>query len=104
MTEDTVATREARIAEDLRTVIADAETLLRDVATEAGELGADARDKLVAQLEGARARLAELETKARETAKESAKATDTWVRDNPWQAVGIGVGAGLVLGLLIGRR
>ena len=33
-----------------------------------------------------------------------AKTTDTYVHENPWRAVGIAAGVGLLLGLLIGRR
>ena len=29
---------------------------------------------------------------------------DEYVRDNPWQAVGVAAGIGLVIGLLVGRR
>ena len=39
-----------------------------------------------------------------EKTKLAAKATDDYVRDNPWQAVGIAAMAGLVLGILISRR
>ena len=35
---------------------------------------------------------------------QAAKATDEYVHDNPWQAVGIAAVAGVVLGLLISRR
>ena len=36
--------------------------------------------------------------------KLAAKATDEYVRDNPWQAVGVASVAGLVLDVLISRR
>ncbi|NDB70762.1 MAG: DUF883 domain-containing protein [Methylocystaceae bacterium] len=37
-------------------------------------------------------------------AKDAGKAADNYVHDNPWKAVGIAAGVGLVLGLLISRR
>ena len=37
-------------------------------------------------------------------AKEAGQATDAYVRENPWQAVGIAAGAGLLIGMLISRR
>jgi len=37
-------------------------------------------------------------------ADSAAKATDEYVRANPWKAVGIGALAGFVLGLLVTRR
>ena len=36
--------------------------------------------------------------------KLAARATDEYVHENPWRAVGIGAGVGLIIGLLIGRR
>ena len=33
----------------------------------------------------------------------AARATDGYVRDNPWTAIGIGAGLGLLAGLLISR-
>jgi ElaB/YqjD/DUF883 family membrane-anchored ribosome-binding protein len=32
------------------------------------------------------------------------RTTDLYVRDNPWQAVGIAAGLGLIVGLLLRRR
>jgi ElaB/YqjD/DUF883 family membrane-anchored ribosome-binding protein len=37
-------------------------------------------------------------------AKNVMTAGDSYVRDNPWQAVGIAAAAGLVVGLLVARR
>jgi ElaB/YqjD/DUF883 family membrane-anchored ribosome-binding protein len=36
--------------------------------------------------------------------REVARVTDTYVHDNPWKAIGAAAGAGLLIGLLIGRR
>jgi ElaB/YqjD/DUF883 family membrane-anchored ribosome-binding protein len=48
--------------------------------------------------------MTEAEQAALVKAKAAAEATDTYVHENPWQAVGIAAGVGLVIGLLIGRR
>ena len=39
-----------------------------------------------------------------EKTKQAARATDDYVHDNPWQAVGVAAAIGLALGVLIGRR
>ena len=57
-----------------------------------------------AALDSARARLKAMQGSAAEMGEEAVKATETYVRDNPWQAIGIAAGVGLVLGLLISRR
>jgi ElaB/YqjD/DUF883 family membrane-anchored ribosome-binding protein len=37
-------------------------------------------------------------------AKAAAKATDVYVHENPWKAIGISGGLGLLIGFLMGRR
>jgi ElaB/YqjD/DUF883 family membrane-anchored ribosome-binding protein len=39
-----------------------------------------------------------------EMGEEAVRTTETDVRDNPWQALGIAAGVELVLGLLLTRR
>ncbi len=39
-----------------------------------------------------------------ERSKEAARATDEYVHDHPWQAVGVAAGVGFLLGMLIARR
>jgi len=36
--------------------------------------------------------------------KAAAKATDVYVHENPWKAIGVAAGFSLVIGLLLGRR
>jgi ElaB/YqjD/DUF883 family membrane-anchored ribosome-binding protein len=108
MSDTVTSTPEQRLMDDLRTLIDEGEGVLRAATNEAMDASADARARLTAQVERARARLAELEQAAEDRARAAARATDTWVRDNPWQAVGVavgaGIGVGLIVGLLIGRK
>ena len=103
MNEIDVITKEKLMA-DMRVVIADAEELLRATANGAGDKLAAARDKAEASLRTARMKLAEAEQALVAKTKAAAKATDDYVHDHPWRAVGIAAGAGLIIGLLIGRR
>jgi ElaB/YqjD/DUF883 family membrane-anchored ribosome-binding protein len=93
-----------KLVADLKVVVADAEELLRATASQAGEKVSVARERIQASLATAKVKLAEAERALLERTKEAAKATDDYVRDNPWQAVGIAAVAGLVLGILISRR
>jgi ElaB/YqjD/DUF883 family membrane-anchored ribosome-binding protein len=93
-----------KLVADLKVVVADAEELLRATASQAGEKVSVARERIQASLATAKGKLNEAEQAAMEKAKQAAKATDQYVHDNPWKAVGIAAGVGLVLGLLIGRR
>jgi len=93
-----------KLVADLKVVVADAEELLRATASQAGEKVAVARERIQASLATAKVKLSEAERALLEKTKQAAKATDDYVRDNPWQAVGIAAVAGLVLGILISRR
>ena len=93
-----------RLVQDLRTLVTDAEELVKATAAETGERIRDARLRLQDRLHGARARLADAERALVEKSKAAAQATDRFAHENPWKVAGIAAGVGLLLGLLIGRR
>jgi ElaB/YqjD/DUF883 family membrane-anchored ribosome-binding protein len=93
-----------KLVADLKVVVADAEELLRATASQAGEKVVAARERIQASLATAKVKLTDAEQVLLEKSKLAAKATDEYVRDNPWQAVGVAAVAGLVLGVLISRR
>lgn len=103
MSTETAVSRE-KLAADLRAVIDDTEELLKATAGQAGEKIHAARARAEESLRTARARLGELGEAGVEKAKAAAKATDTYVHDNPWQAIGIAAGLGLFIGWLMGRK
>jgi ElaB/YqjD/DUF883 family membrane-anchored ribosome-binding protein len=93
-----------KLAADLKLVINDAEELLRATASQAGEKVTAARLKVQDSLDQAKVKLGRISDAGLDRAKEAARVTDDFVHDQPWTAVGIGAGVGLILGLLIGRR
>jgi len=93
-----------KLVADLKVVVADAEELLRATASQAGEKVSAARERIQASLATAKVKLTDAERVLVDKTKDAAKATDEYVRENPWQAVGIAAMAGLVLGILISRR
>ncbi len=93
-----------KLAADLKVVVADAEELLRATASQAGEKVGVARERIQASLAQARAKLADAERAVLDQTRVAAKATDEYVRENPWQAVGVGALIGFLLGALISRR
>ena len=103
MPNDTAVSKD-KLMQDLKTVISDAEELLRATASQAGEKATAAREKVQDSLHRAKVKLADLSEAGVYKAKAAARATDDYVHDNPWQAVGIAAAAGVVLGLLISRR
>jgi ElaB/YqjD/DUF883 family membrane-anchored ribosome-binding protein len=89
---------------DLKTVMNDAEALLRATSAQTGEKIQEVRARAEESLRQAKQRLSSIEDEALRRAREVADATDEYVRDNPWQSVGIAAGVGLLVGLLLTRR
>lgn len=93
-----------KLMQDFRVVVTDAEELLRATAGLAGEKVSAARERIQENLAAAKVRLSAAEEAVVEKAKEAARATDEYVHENPWKAVGIGAGVGLIVGMLLSRR
>ncbi len=93
-----------KLAADLRLVISNTEALLRATAGAAGESVAAARAKVKDSLESAKDQLGPLGEAAAEQARAAVRATDDFVREHPWQAIGIAALVGIALGLLISRK
>lgn len=101
---DTVNTQvtKEKLLQDLNAVVAETEQLLRDTATVGGEKVATWRTGVEQNLKSAKARLGDLEHAALERAKATAQATDTYVHEKPWHAIGITAGVGVLVGLAVG--
>lgn len=99
-------TREAsqeKLMNDMRSVVADAEELLRATAGQTGDKIATMRERVQKNLDAAKERIVEAEQELLVKAREAAKATDDYVHENPWRAVGVAAGVGLIIGMLISR-
>ena len=105
-------TRE-KLLKDLHAVVAETEQLLRDTATVGGDKVASWRVGVEQNLKAAKEKLGrvehavaakawEMERAVVEKAKEKAMATDAYVHEKPWQAIGITAGVGVLVGLAVG--
>ena len=92
-----------KLMQDLRVVVSDAEELLRATAGQAGDKISAARERIQENLSAAKDHIMVAEQAAVAKAKQAAKVTDEYVHENPWRAVGIAAGVGLVVGMLISR-
>ena len=88
------------INENVSNLAEDARALLAATADVAGEKVGEARKRLASALETAK----EIAASVRDRAVAGAKAADETVRENPYQAIAIGVGVGMVAGYLLARR
>jgi ElaB/YqjD/DUF883 family membrane-anchored ribosome-binding protein len=86
--------------DELNVLAEDARNLIDATADVAGDKVANARKRLAAALENSK----EIYGRVRAKAIEGAKVTDRAVHEHPYQAVGVALGIGILLGLLIGRR
>jgi ElaB/YqjD/DUF883 family membrane-anchored ribosome-binding protein len=89
-----------KLVQDFKTVVRDAESLLKASAGELGDKAREARTRLAASLEDAKASFHKVEEKA----IAGAKATDKIIREHPYQSLGVAFGVGLLIGVLVTRR
>ena len=93
-----------KLVSDMKVVVSDAEEILRATAGVAGEKVGELRERIIDRLRDAKVRIADAEEMLVDRTKAAARATDDYVNDNPWRAVGIAAGIGRLVGIIIGRR
>jgi ElaB/YqjD/DUF883 family membrane-anchored ribosome-binding protein len=104
MSEQLSAANKEKLVSDLKAVVSDAEEILRATAGAAGDKVGELRVRIEGRLRDAKERLADAEAILVDKTKAAARATDDFVHDQPWKAVGVAAALGLALGVLIGRR
>lgn len=93
-----------RIMKNVKGIAGGAEELLRATAHMSGEGLAAARAKVEEQLEELHDMLGDAQDYAVKQARKAAVTTDRYVHHNPWQAIGLAMAAGVLLGYLSRRR
>ena len=88
------------LRDDIGTLAEDARALLNATVDVAGEKVGEARKRLAAALE----RGQEMCGRVREKAREGAKAADEVVHKHPYQAMGVALAAGALIGYVLARR
>lgn len=86
-----------KISRDAKVLVADIEELLKATAAQTGEKVDAARARLHSALDGAKDAVT-LQT------LQAARATERYVHENPWRVAGITAAAGILIGLLLGKR
>jgi ElaB/YqjD/DUF883 family membrane-anchored ribosome-binding protein len=89
---------------ELNNLIADVQDLLSRLAHVADPEIARLRSKVSQGLAAAKKTVADGTDHVQQQAKRAMSAGDGYVRDQPWQAIGIAAAAGLVVGFLVARR
>jgi ElaB/YqjD/DUF883 family membrane-anchored ribosome-binding protein len=93
-----------RVLADLKTLASDSEALLRATASDVSEKAKEARARLTAALEKAKASCEDLQARGMESAREVAHKADVAVRAHPYESIAIAFGVGVLLGALLKRK
>lgn len=90
--------------EELNNLLADVEDLVSRVHDAADPEIARLRAKVEGAMAGAKQSLADGAGRVQRHAKDALDASDQYVRDQPWQAIGAAALVGLAIGFLVSRR
>ena len=93
-----------KLLADVRNVLSDAEELLRAAASTTGDKAVEMRERAMVALTRAREKVQDTQAKVVEQSRAAARATDDFVHEHPWRAVGAAAAAGFLIGLLVNRR
>lgn len=93
-----------KLKENMQTVIADAEELLKATAGQTGERIEKVRTQVEKSLREARWRLTDAKDAVEKNVRKAAGSVDEQVHEHPYATAGIAAGIGLLIGLLISRR
>jgi ElaB/YqjD/DUF883 family membrane-anchored ribosome-binding protein len=89
---------------EVKNLIADVEDLLARIADLKDADVSRVRNKVLQAVGNAKETIAESAENLRRQAREAVTATDDFVHDSPWQAVGIAALVGALVGILVTRR
>ncbi len=89
---------------EFKSLVKDAEVLLKNTEQQEGEAFKMARTKFESTLKNAKNELIDLEETVVEKIKDAAHTTDKYVKDHPWNMIGVGACVGLLIGFLVARK
>ena len=87
-----------------KNALADAEALVKATADLGGEGLAGIRARAEESLRAVKARAGDAQQALTYRTREAANATDAYVHEKPWEAIGVAAGVGLLIGVLVARR
>ncbi|MBA3033678.1 MAG: DUF883 family protein [Gammaproteobacteria bacterium] len=100
----TVQGSKENLVKDLKSVVGDADDLLKAAVNSTAEEFTTARTKIEAKLGAAKSRLNDARSAVAKKAGSAANATNEYVRENPWKVVVGAAAVGLITAFLIRRR
>jgi ElaB/YqjD/DUF883 family membrane-anchored ribosome-binding protein len=104
VTQEAAASSADQLIGEFKSLMADAEALIKATEDHPVDVVHSIRNKALETISGAKESLSNLEGTLTEKAKVLAEGADDFVHRNPWEAVGVAAGLGLLIGLFIRRR
>jgi len=92
------------INNDVDILVKDAQALFEAAAATSGDVAEDMRKNGMLLIDTAIARVRKLQNSAVATGKDAASSANAYVKTNPWRAIGVACGLGLLAGLIAGNR
>lgn len=93
-----------RLLAELKTFVSDADSLLQQAKTLSGTAALAAREEFERRLARARTQYDSARTVATDHAHDYMDRTESYVRNEPWKAIGIAALTGALVGVLLTRR
>ena len=94
----------ADLKNEFKDLITDVEELVMQTASLTGDELKLVREKLSERLESAKESLQDMGSDIAKRGRKAARATNEYVHEQPWKAIGIGATVGLLLGVILARR
>jgi len=99
-----LSSRHEETMAQLSRTVSQAEDLLRALGDESGQAIDAMRERVSATLRDAKSRLTGRASQAKNVASDTMTRADAYVHANPWRAVAIGAGIGVLLAVVLSRR
>jgi len=93
-----------KLMDELNNAIGQAETWLKDAASQESIAPSESRERFEDTLQTAKSDLRKLEESVIARGRDAAQSASIYVHDNPWKSVGLGAAMGVIVGMLIARQ
>lgn len=92
------------VSQEFQRFLADIESLVKSLTSLTGNELEAAKFQLKQRIAAAKITIAEVRSNVAKQACDTISATDTYVHEQPWKAVGTSAAIGFLLGLILARR
>ncbi|MCE7915221.1 MAG: DUF883 family protein [Nitrosomonas sp. PRO4] len=93
--------RKDELLSEVRSILKDAEAMYESIVDDGTDKTKQLKKNLKAKIEKARVQFDDIEDNLTDIAQTTVKDTDTWIRDNPYVALGAVFSFGMIIALLL---